>query len=43
MNNQEIDIETRLMVAEIGLQVAATMINSLDRKLELLIKENRER
>jgi hypothetical protein len=43
MNNQEIDIETRLMVAEISLQVAATMINNLDRKLDLLIKENRER
>jgi hypothetical protein len=43
MNSQEVDIETRLMVADISLQVAATMINSLDRKLELLIKENRER
>jgi hypothetical protein len=43
MNSQEVDIETRLMVTDISLQVAATMINSLDRKLEMLIKENRER
>lgn len=36
----EVDIETRLMMAEIGLKVADTMINSLMRKIDRLIIEN---
>lgn len=42
-DNNEIDLETRLMMAEIGLSVAQKMIQTLSIKLEKLAKENRDR
>ncbi len=41
MDEKEIDLETRLMMAEISLQVADSMIKNLDRKLNSLIKQIR--
>lgn len=41
MADKEIDLETRLMMAEIGLQVADSMIKNLDRKLNSLIQQIR--
>lgn len=42
MDNEEIDIETRLMMAEVGLQVADSMIRELKRKLDKLAQESRD-
>lgn len=41
MEDNELDLETRLMMAEIGLQVADSMIKNLNRKLDILIQQNR--
>lgn len=41
MKSKEVDLETRLMMAEIGLKVADSMIKSLNRKLDILIQQNR--
>lgn len=41
MADKEIDLETRLMMAEIGLKVADSMIKNLDRKIDSLIKQIR--
>lgn len=41
--DKEIDIETRLMMAEVGLKVADSMIHALNRKLNALIAENKNR
>lgn len=41
MEDNELDLETRLMMAEIGLQVADSMIRNLNRKLDILIQQNR--
>jgi hypothetical protein len=38
-----IDLETRLMMAEIGLKVAEIRIESLVQKIEILINQNRNR
>ena len=43
MEDNELDLETRLMMAEVGLQVADSMIRELQRKIDRLIIENRER
>lgn len=43
MEDKEIDLETRLMLAEIGLKVADSMIKNLNRKLDILIQQNRNR
>ena len=43
MEDKEIDLETRLMMAEIGLKVADSMIKNLNRKLDILIQQNRNR
>jgi len=41
MRDNEIDLETRLMMAEINLKVADSLIKSLSRKLDILIQQNR--
>jgi hypothetical protein len=41
MENKEIDLETRLMMVEIGLKVADSMIKNIDRKLDILIQQNK--
>jgi uncharacterized protein YneF (UPF0154 family) len=42
-NDTEIDLETRLMMAEIGLKVAESRINNLMRKIDMLIRQNGNR
>lgn len=41
--NIEVDLETRIMMAEIGLKVAESRINALMRKLDILMRENGSR
>lgn len=43
MEDKEIDLETRLMMAEIGLKVADSMIKNINRKLDILISQNKNR
>lgn len=43
MEDKEIDLETRLMMAEIGLKVADSMIKNISRKLDILISQNKNR
>lgn len=40
MEDNELDLETRLMMTEIGLKVADSMIKNLNRKLDILIEQN---